>query len=58
MSEFQKSDNDLFMEIIKKICDYAVANDMEPDDTLDAIANNILAVLEICTFNNWEKEKQ
>lgn len=39
--------------IISEICDYAIANDMEPDDTLEAIADNIKAMLEISTFNNW-----
>lgn len=40
--------------IITEICDYAVENDMEPDDTLSTIADNIKALLEISTFNGWE----
>lgn len=41
--------------IITEICDYAVDNDMEPNDTLSVIADNIKAILEISTFNGWEK---
>lgn len=39
--------------IIVEICDYAVKNAMEPNDTLEAIADNIKALLKISTFNNW-----
>ena len=32
---------------------------MEPDDTLATVADNILSLLEICTFNDWKpKEKK
>ena len=39
--------------IIAEICNYAVLNGMEPDDTLGTVADNILSLLEISTFNNW-----
>ena len=48
------NDADFISHIISEICDYAVANDMQPDDTLNTIADNILSLLEICTFNNWK----
>lgn len=43
-----------FMEhLISEICDYSRENDMEPDDTMKAIAENLLALLKISTFNHW-----
>ena len=44
--------------IIGEICDYAVSQGMEPDDTVRTIANNLLAMLNICTFNNWGEGEQ
>lgn len=41
--------------IISEICDFAIDNQMEPDDTLSTIADNIKALLEISTFNGWER---
>lgn len=46
-------DTEFLTHIIAEICNYAVTNDMEPDDTLGTVADNILALLEISTFNNW-----
>lgn len=37
--------------IISEICAYANNNGLEPDDTLRTISENILALLEISTFN-------
>ena len=51
------SDTEFMAHIIAEICDYAVKNGMEPNDTLETIADNIKALLKISTFNNW-KEKQ
>ena len=39
--------------IIAEICDYAVKNDMEPNDTLSTVADNIKALLKVSTFNGW-----
>ena len=47
-------DMDFLTNIISEICDYAVSNGMEPDDTIEAIANYLHAILKISTFNNWE----
>lgn len=47
------SDQGFLTQIISEICDYAVENGMEPDDTLETVADNIKALLEISTFNNW-----
>jgi hypothetical protein len=51
------SSYDFMTRIIEVICDFAVANDMNPDDTLNVVAHNILSILEICTFNNWGKKE-
>lgn len=47
------SDQGFLTQIISEICDYAVENWMEPDDALGTVADNIKALLEISTFNNW-----
>ena len=52
------TDEELITHIISEICDYAVENDMEPDDTLSTMADNIKAILEISTFNGWRKSNQ
>lgn len=48
------SDMEFMTHIIAEICDYAVKNGMEPNDTLETIADNIKALLKISTFNNWK----
>jgi len=52
------SDTEFMSNIIVEICNYAVANSMEPDDTLATVANNILSLLEISTFNNWKPKEE
>ena len=52
------SDADFMTHIISEICTYAVENEMEPDDTLETIAENILALLKISTFNSWGKPQE
>lgn len=49
-------DTEFMTHIIAEICNYAVTNGMEPDDTLGTVADNILSLLEISTFNNWAPE--
>ena len=61
-------DIEFMSHVIAEICNYAVANGMEADDTLATIANNILSLLEISTFNgsffrfldffNWKPEEE
>ncbi len=48
------NDTDFLTHIITEICNYAVDNDMAPDDTLSVIADNIKAILKISTFNGWK----
>lgn len=47
------SDTEFMTHIIVEICNYAVTNGMKPDDTLGTVADNILSLLEISTFNSW-----
>lgn len=51
------NDEIFLLHIITEICDYAVENEMEPNDTLKTISENILAMLKISTFNNWKGKK-
>lgn len=55
------TDIEFMTNIITEICEYAVKNDMEPDDTLRTLADNILMLLEISSFNNfkdWENAEE
>lgn len=40
-------------QLLIQICEYAVKNGMEPDDTIIRIADNMKAMVEIMTFNGW-----
>ena len=51
--EMSMGDTEFMTHIIAEICNYAVTNGMEPDDTLGTVADNILALLKISTFNSW-----
>lgn len=48
------TDEQFMIHIICEICDYATQNNMEPDETIEILCNNILAMLEISTFNGWK----
>lgn len=48
------NDCEFITHIISKICAYAHNNGLEPDDTLRTMSENILALLEICTFNTMK----
>ena len=50
----KEKDINFFTDIIHQICTYANENDMTPDETLRTVSNNILALLEISTFNNMK----
>ena len=55
-SEVGMTQEEFMAHIIKEICDYAVDNSMGPDDTLLTIADNIIKLVSISTFNGWKKE--
>ena len=48
------TEEEFMTHIISEICNFAIENQMEPDDTLSTIADNIKALLEISTFNGWK----
>lgn len=48
-------DIELISSVITEICDYAVKNGLEPNETLKRISSNILFVGEISDFNDWGK---
>lgn len=50
------ADMELLKSIVSLICNYAVDNDLKPNDTIKTIAGNLQALCEIANFNNWHKE--
>ena len=42
-----------FTNILAQICDYAVKNNLQPDETIEIVAENMLSLLKISTFNGW-----
>lgn len=44
-------------DIISQICDYAVDNDLSPDDMLVAIAEDILEICDAASFESWGELK-
>lgn len=48
------TDEEFMCHIISEICEYANINDMIPDETLETVAENILALLQISTFNSMK----
>lgn len=49
-------DMQLLNSIIAQICNYAVDNDMQPIDTVKAVAQNLLALCELASHEIWNKE--
>ncbi len=54
----KSSDVKFMAEIIAQICDYAVDNGLNPTDTVNVIANNLVAIGVISNFDNWERRKK
>ena len=54
----RRDDEGLLTAVVTKICDYAVNNNLSPDESLKIVSENILAILEIASFNNWRKGKE
>ena len=52
----KRDDEGLMTAVVTKICDYAIANNLSPNESLKIVSENILALLEIASFNNWEGE--
>ena len=49
-----EDDRKFLVDILFQIRDYAIAHDMEPDDTIKTTANNMLSLLKIATFNGGD----
>lgn len=52
------TDSEFMAHVVSEICDYAVRNEMEPNDTIKTIAENLLFLLEISTFNTWKPSEE
>jgi predicted polyphosphate/ATP-dependent NAD kinase len=50
----EMSDAGFMAHIIAQICDYAVANEMPPTDTVRTLAENLTLLCEIADFDRWE----
>ena len=50
----EMSDAGFMTHIIAQICDYAVANEMPPTDTVRTLAENLTLLCEIADFDRWE----
>ena len=54
--DFSK-DSELTTQVISLIASYAIENDMSPNETIKTVAENMLDLLKIATFENWEKKE-
>lgn len=50
-------DSELLTQVISLIASYAIENKMSPNETIKTVAENMLCLLEIATFENWEKKE-
>ena len=44
---------ELLKNVLVQICDYAVKNNFQPDETIEIISKSMLSLLKISTFNEW-----
>ena len=44
---------DFMTNIVKYICDYAIENGLDPNETLSIVAKGILVLLKIADFSEW-----
>lgn len=50
-------DSELMTQVISLIASYAIENKISPNETIKTVAENMLCLLEIATFENWEKKE-
>ena len=50
-------DSELMAQVISLIASYANENKMSPNETIEIVAENMLCLLTIATFENWEKKE-
>ena len=58
VKEEMSSDSKFMAHLISEMFDYAVCNGMKPNDTIKAISNNFLSLLDIANFNGWKKDNE
>ncbi len=51
-------DNELIAQVISLIASYAIENEMSPNETIKTVAENMLCLLEIATFENWGEKDE
>lgn len=49
-----REDMEFVMDVMTEIAEYAVKNQMMPDETIKTVAENMIALLEIITLNEWK----
>lgn len=47
------NDIELMAQVISLIASYAIENDMSPNVTIKIVAENMLGLLKVATFENW-----
>ena len=53
-NEQYRNDREFLIDLIFQIRKYAIKYEMEPDDTVRTVAENMLAMLQIATFNGGQ----
>lgn len=54
----REQDIEFIADILMQIREYAITHNQEPDDTLRAVAEWILGLLEVATFNGDSEGEQ
>jgi hypothetical protein len=50
-------DSELIVQVISLIASYAIDNEMDPNETIETVAEFLLSLLKITTFENWKKKE-
>lgn len=50
------NDVEFMSNIIARICDYAIENGLNPNETIEIVAKNMLIILEISDFSDWRSK--
>ena len=50
-------DSEIMAQVISLVASYAIENEMSPDETIKTVAENMLYLLEIATFENFSLKK-
>ena len=47
-------DTEFMTDIISRICNYALANQIQPTDTVRTVGENLEAICDISNFDGWK----